>query len=295
MVPRPFAARIEPGNPGDPILRQVIATSTERETVPGFVVDPLEESAVETPGLLQKYAGRVLLVTTGACAVHCRYCFRRHFPYDAHREHKLDSAITAIEQDRTVREVILSGGDPLVLADTAMSDLFERLGRIDHVERLRLHTRLPVVIPSRITQALMDAIAAFPGAVSVVIHVNHPAELDDDTHRALNCLRATGAMLFNQAVLLKGVNNNPDVQVALAEKLFQQGVIPYYLHLPDRVAGTSHFFVDTDESLQLHQEITEHLPGYLVPRLVREIPGEKSKIVVTDAPRLIASERTGAL
>ncbi len=278
-VPRPYIARMKRGDPGDPLLRQVLPKSFEWDSVPGFVEDPLEESAaVADTGVLQKYAGRVLLITTGACAVNCRYCFRRHFPYADHRQAQHFPALDAIRQDASVREVILSGGDPLMLRDTHLARLLEAIAAIDHVRRVRIHTRLPVVIPKRVTNALIDALHSLPQQVVIVLHFNHAAELDDEVDAALAALRPF--TLLNQSVVLQGINNDADLLAGLSERLFAAGVLPYYLHLPDAVAGTAHFHVGEAEATALHQELTARLPGYLVPRLVRETPGLPSKELV---------------
>ncbi|MXY51054.1 MAG: EF-P beta-lysylation protein EpmB [Gammaproteobacteria bacterium] len=278
-VPRPYIARMKRGDPGDPLLRQVLPSSFEWDSVPGYVEDPLEESAaVADAGLLQKYAGRVLLITTGACAVNCRYCFRRHFPYAEHRQAQHFPALDAIRQDPSVREVILSGGDPLMLRDTHLARLLKAITAIDHVRRVRIHTRLPVVIPKRVTNALIDALHSLPQQVVIVLHFNHAAELDDEVDAALAALRPF--TLLNQSVVLQGINNDADLLAGLSERLFAAGVLPYYLHLPDAVAGTAHFHVGETEATALHQELTARLPGYLVPRLVRETPGLPSKELV---------------
>ena len=275
-VPRPYVARMKWGDPNDPLLRQVLPSSFEWDAVAGFVQDPLEESAaVADTGLLQKYAARVLLITTGACAINCRYCFRRHFPYAEHRQGKDLPALEAIRQDPTVREVILSGGDPLMLRDAHLTRLLHTIAAIDHVRRIRIHTRLPVVIPQRVTNALIDTLHSLPQQVVIVLHFNHPNELDAEVDTALAALPPF--TLLNQSVVLQGVNNDANTLANLSERLFAAGVLPYYLHLPDAVAGTAHFHVSEAEAKALHHELTTRLPGYLVPRLVRETPGLASK------------------
>ncbi|MEM9620129.1 MAG: EF-P beta-lysylation protein EpmB [Pseudomonadota bacterium] len=288
LVPQPFAARMTPGDPHDPLLRQVLALSEERLNQPGFTDDPLQESnpAVgfsRAPGLIHKYHGRVLLIATGGCAVHCRYCFRRHFPYAEHRDPQLDQAINVIRQDSSITEVILSGGDPLLLDDQALANLVTTLAAISHIKRLRIHTRLPVVVPQRITTALLDSLSHHRLALSVVVHSNHPAELDAQTATAFARLRQAGIWLFNQAVLLRGVNAHVDTQVQLAEALFAQDVLPYYLHVPDPVSGTHHFHLSLQECQQIYRELQARLPGYLVPRLVQEVPKKASKMIVSGA------------
>jgi EF-P beta-lysylation protein EpmB len=282
LVPRGFAARMQYGDPQDPLLRQVLERQDEQLQVEGFVVDPLMETAGEmgfsrTPGLIHKYHGRALLIATGGCAVHCRYCFRRHFPYQDHRQSQLLDAVTAVADDSSIEEIILSGGDPLLLDDDALARLVEKLAAIDHLKRLRIHTRIPVVLPQRITSRLTTLLANCRLRVVVVIHSNHSNELDASTARALGLLRAAGVWLMNQAVLLHGVNDNAAVQIALAKKLFDQDVQPYYLHMPDRVAGTHHFFVEDAQARQIYKDMQAQLPGYLLPKLVREIPGETAK------------------
>jgi EF-P beta-lysylation protein EpmB len=281
LVPRGYAALMEPGNPDDPLLRQVLPQPIEGELRPGFSVDPVGDSrAALAPGLLQKYHGRALLVSTPACAVHCRYCFRRHYPY-ADAALSADggaAAIAAIAADPTLTEVILSGGDPLMLDDETLTTLIEALSAIPHLERLRIHTRLPVVLPARITSGLCQVLVAGRLQVVVVIHANHPRELSGVAGEALGRLRAVGAVLLNQSVLLRGVNDAPDTLCDLSERLFRCGVVPYYLHLLDRVQGAAHFEVPEAEARHLMSEVRLHLPGYLVPRLVREEAGTATKI-----------------
>jgi len=285
-VPRGFADRMVPGDENDPLLRQVLATTHEQVDMPGFVQDPLEEDSNSNlihpaPGLLHKYHGRALLSTTGACAINCRYCFRRHFPYAEHQQSRHEKALAALQHDDSIEEIILSGGDPLLLDDRALQRLVDSLAQISHLQRLRIHTRIPIVLPSRITRALVEMLAASRLDVVVVIHSNHAQELDAATARSLAALHKTGIHLLNQAVLLKGVNDNLPAQIALAKALFSQRVLPYYLHLPDRVAGTAHFFINDHDALNLHRSMQAHLPGYLVAKLVREQAGERSKTIVS--------------
>jgi EF-P beta-lysylation protein EpmB len=228
---------------------------------------------------LQKYAGRALLLATGACAVHCRYCFRRHFPYadDGASRERLSRALDALAQATDIGEIILSGGDPLLLDDGALGALVERLDAIGHLRRLRLHTRLPVVLPSRITPGLLGVLEGTRLRPVIVIHANHPAELDSDAAAALTALGAARIPLFNQSVLLRGVNDDAGVLAELSERLFELGVVNYYLHQLDRVAGSAHFEVSDDSALGIMDALRARLPGYLIPRLVREIPGAPSK------------------
>ena len=281
LVPRGFAARIQANDPDDPLLRQVLATAEENRTVPGFVTDPLEETAEHvsgTAGLLQKYRHRVLLITTTGCAINCRYCFRRHFPYSAHRPAVAQGALEAVAANTEINEVILSGGDPLLLDDIAMANLYQELNQIPHLQRIRIHSRIPVVLPERMTPQLLRTFHNSALPTVLVVHTNHANELNSVTHRALSTLKAQGIWLLNQSVLLKGVNNSVEAQVALAEALFTQGVQPYYLHMPDRVAGTSHFFVTDYEAAKLYQSMQAILPGFLVPKLVREVAGRAHKV-----------------
>ena len=279
-VPRSYVEKIEPGNIEDPLLKQVMACGLEMQDTRGFVSDPVGDlDAMPVPGLLHKYHGRVLLVTTGACAIHCRYCFRRHFPYsDNHPGHNhWQDAIDYIQQRPEISEVILSGGDPLVLSDQKLSGLLERLNEITHLKRLRIHTRLPVVLPARITQGLIDLLKTVPLNTSIVTHVNHSREITAPEQEALQNLRRVGITLLNQSVLLKGINDDLESQVSLCETLYQQGVLPYYLHLLDPVQGAAHFEVNEDDAVNLVKSLRSALPGYLVPQLVREKPGENSK------------------
>ncbi len=232
------------------------------------------------PGLLHKYHGRVLLTAAPHCAIHCRYCFRRHFPYAAHRDQKHTQAISAITNDSTITEIILSGGDPLLLDDESLGALIEKLEAVPHLKRLRIHSRIPVVLPERVTDQLLALLERTTLKTALVIHANHPNELDAQTFDVLTRLKQSGTLVLNQAVLLRGVNDSGRVQITLAEKLYDQGVQPYYLHMPDRVAGTSHFYIDDSDAKQIYKEMQTSLPGYLLPRLVREVPGENAKHIL---------------
>jgi EF-P beta-lysylation protein EpmB len=218
-------------------------------------------------------------VTTGACAVHCRYCFRRHFPYAAHRgpDPDFDAAIAYIDADPSITEVILSGGDPLSLPDTKLARLVERLQGIAHLERLRVHTRQPVVLPSRVDDALLEWLASTRLRPVLVLHVNHGQEIDTEFAASTRRLASRGIPLLNQSVLLRGVNDSVDMQRDLSEGLFRAGVMPYYLHIPDRVKGAAHFAVLEETAKRLIWSLSQQLPGYLVPRLVREDPGAAAK------------------
>lgn len=280
LVPRCFAARMRHGDRRDPLLLQVLPQAVENEPAAGFDADPLRESAVlAAPGLVRKYAGRALLLVTGGCAVHCRYCFRREFPYAASGATRrgVDEALDAIAADPSLTEVILSGGDPLLADDGHLGEIVTRLDALPHVTRLRIHTRLPVVLPSRVDDGLLEALAASRLTRVVVVHANHPAELDDSVADALRRLAALPCMLLNQAVLLAGVNDSVSVLRALSERLVDLGVLPYYLHLLDRVRGAAHFEVPEQRARDLHGTLRDTLPGYAVPRLVREVPGAAAK------------------
>ena len=279
-VPEAFLARMRPGDPSDPLLRQVLPLDEETRGVPGYMTDPLEEAA-HTParGLIHKYAGRVLLITSPTCAVNCRYCFRRHFPYaeNAPSRAQWDASLDHLRRDPTIREAILSGGDPLAASDRQLAWLVDRLEAIPHLKRLRIHTRLPVVIPDRIDAALLNWLCVTRLQTVVVLHINHAGEIDDAVIAACERLKSAGVTLLNQSVLLLGVNDSVEALAELSERLFEAGVLPYYLHVLDPVAGAAHFDVPDDEARDLIAGLREVLPGFLMPRLVREIPGEKSK------------------
>jgi len=279
-VPRGFVGRMRHGDACDPLLRQVLPLDEEDRPMPGYGLDAVGDAAARTaPGVLQKYRGRALLVATGSCAIHCRYCFRRHFPYGeetAARDGWRD-ALERIRGDDSIDEVILSGGDPLSLATAKLAELTDALAAIPHVRRLRIHSRLPVVLPERVDAGLLRWLGALPWPLAIVIHANHANEFDAAVDAALARLRTTGATLLNQAVLLRGVNDSVDVLAALSERAYAAGVLPYYLHQLDRVAGTAHFEVDDDTALALHAAVAARLPGYLVPRLVREVAGDTGK------------------
>jgi len=280
LVPRAYAARMRKGDPRDPLLLQVLPRSEEGALAPGFTADPVAESAaLAGPGLVRKYAGRALVLVTGACAVHCRYCFRREFPYaDAGATSGgVEAALDAVAADPSVAEVILSGGDPLMVDDRRLAEIVERVGALPHVRRLRIHTRLPVVLPARVTAELAALLAGSRLAKVVVIHANHAAEIDAAVAAAVGRLAAARCVLLNQAVLLAGVNDSAPALRELSERLVDAGVLPYYLHLLDRVRGAAHFEVPEDRALLLHRELQDSLPGYAVPRLVREVPGEPAK------------------
>ena len=279
-VPRGFVARMRHGDARDPLLLQVLPQLAELDEVPGFVVDAVGDMAArEVRGVLHKYQGRALLIASGSCAINCRYCFRRHFPYgeEMAAAGQWRQALEHLRRDTTITELILSGGDPLALATGKLEELSRGLAELPHVSRLRIHTRLPVVLPERIDSAFVAWLAALPLQKVVVLHANHANELDADVDAACARLRDAGATLLNQSVLLRGVNDDADALADLSERLFAAGVLPYYLHQLDRVQGTAHFEVDDARALALMDTLRARLPGYLVPRLVREVGGDASK------------------
>jgi EF-P beta-lysylation protein EpmB len=282
-VPRSFVARMRRGDLADPLLRQVLPAAAELADEAEYVADPVgERSSLRARGLLQKYRGRALLVTTPACAVHCRYCFRREFPYaqqsgDAPR---WSEALAEIRADTSLEEVILSGGDPLSLSNARLESLTRALAAIPHVRRIRVHTRQPVVLPSRVDEGLLRWLRTVVLPTVLVLHVNHPNELDAELAAACRKLRATGVTLLNQSVLLAGINDDADVLSELSRRLFDAGVLPYYLHALDRVRGAAHFAVPDERAQALAGRLAAQLPGYLVPRLVREVPGAPAKLTL---------------
>ncbi len=283
-VPRGFIARMQPGDPADPLLRQVLPLDAELRDIAGFDADPVgDAAALAGPGVLHKYHGRALLVTTGACAINCRYCFRRHFPYSEENAARdgWQAAIDYLETRPEVSELILSGGDPLLLDDAKLNGLTSQLEALPHITTLRLHTRLPVVLPERVDDGLLEWLAGNHLKSVVVIHANHPAELDHSVADALAKLHQAGVTLLNQSVLLSGINDSAHTLIALSQRLFQLGVMPYYLHLLDRVSGAAHFEVDEENAGILLTQLREQLPGYLVPQLVREQAGAPFKLPQT--------------
>jgi EF-P beta-lysylation protein EpmB len=281
LVPPSFLRRMRRGDPADPLLLQVLPLGAEANVVAGFPADALDEqNAHAAPGLLQKYDGRALLIAAGACAVHCRYCFRRSFPYgqEPRRMKDWEPAFEWLRQETSVREIILSGGDPLMLVDARLSEMVRRLDAIEHLDRLRIHTRLPIVVPRRVTRPLVKLLRSVRMTPVVVVHANHPAELVGDCARALRRLVRSGLTVLNQAVLLRGINDSVEALGGLSERLINLGVIPYYLHQLDRVAGTAHFEVSEERGVELIDELRRRLPGYAVPQYVREIPGQPHKV-----------------
>lgn len=282
-VPRGFVARMQPGNPADPLLRQVLPLGAELQETQGFGADPVGDlTSRVAPGVLHKYEGRALLIATGACAVHCRYCFRRHFPYgeELASAGQWHAAVAAIRADSSIREVILSGGDPLSLNDRRLRDLGRQLEQIPHVTRLRIHSRQPIVLPERVDAGLLAWLGSMRLQTVMVLHANHAKEIDTSVRRACRALTQTGVRLFNQSVLLQGVNDSVPSLVDLSETLFDAGIQPYYLHLLDRVQGAAHFEVSEVQAQRLMRELIAALPGYLMPHLVREISGRASKTPV---------------
>lgn len=279
-VPHSFIRRMRAGNPNDPLLRQVLPLAVEKQKKAGFQPDPLrEQETMTTPGLLHKYHGRALLTLTGACAVHCRYCFRRHFPYGEANlsASRWERMFTYLKGHEEIREIILSGGDPLALPDTRLSELARQLAVIPHVRTLRIHTRLPIVLPERVDEHLIAWLSHHPQRTLLVVHCNHPNEIDAAVIEAMRGLKRAGVTLLNQTVLLKGINDEATVLMRLSEALFDAGVLPYYLHQLDRVEGSAHFEVNDGSARVLMDCLHANLPGYLVPRLVRETPGKPGK------------------
>lgn len=277
-VTRSFLARMRRGDRADPLLRQVLPLGDELRDVADYGPDPLHErAALRAANLLHKYDGRALLITTQACAIHCRYCFRREFPY-SEQEGRWRAALRVIAEDASIEEVILSGGDPLSLSDANLEQITAALAGIPHVRRIRVHTRQPIVLPARVDEGLCAWLRGVRQPVVFVVHANHPNEIDADVRAACGKLRAAGATLLNQSVLLAGVNDAVETLSELSEALFDAGVLPYYLHLPDRVRGTAHFAVDETRARAIMTGLAARLPGYLVPRLVREVPGAPAKM-----------------
>ena len=286
-VPVSFAGRMQRGNPVDPLLLQVLARPQELTAGLQFSQDPLQETDTNPlPGLLHKYHGRVLLTLVGSCAINCRYCFRRHFPYENNNPGRQgwQSIFDYIRRDTSIREVILSGGDPLLATDVMLQEFVQGLVSIKHVKILRFHTRIPIVLPERIDESFLTFLAAVPLKKVVVLHCNHGQEIDAAVESACFALQSAGCSLLNQSVLLRGVNDNPRVLATLSERLFDCQVLPYYLHLLDKVSGTTQFDIPEPEIDAIYQTLQSLLPGYLVPRLVREIPGRASKVLHT--PRI---------
>ncbi|MDE1264093.1 EF-P beta-lysylation protein EpmB [Vibrio aestuarianus] len=278
-VPQSFVERMEKGNPYDPLLRQVLPLSEEFEWHQGYSTDPLEEQNNAIPGLLHKYKNRALMIVKGGCAVNCRYCFRRHFPYQENKGSKTvwQQSLDYIAAHPELNEVILSGGDPLMAKDHELKWLIDAISQIPHIKRLRIHSRLPVVIPARITDSLCELLQDTRLQVILVTHINHANEISLELKQQMSRLRAINVTLLNQGVLLKGVNDNIKAQVELSETLFDAGILPYYLHVLDKVQGAAHFFVSDQQAKDIMAGVIEQVSGYLVPKLTREIGGRSSK------------------
>ncbi len=279
-VPRPYLSRIIKGDLNDPLLRQVMPLGIEANATEGFTSDPLaEKEANPVPGIIHKYHGRLLLIAAPQCAINCRYCFRREFDYGGNTpsREQWQTALSYIRNDESIEEVIMSGGDPLTLNDRQLSWLFNQIEKIPHVTRLRIHTRLPIVIPARITKTLLKNLAALTLQTVVVVHCNHPQEIDTPVQQSLVQLKSAGVTVFNQSVLLKSINDSANILVKLSKRLFTCGVIPYYLHQLDRVSGAAHFEVSDRKAKDIYRHMLAELPGYLMPKLVREEAGASSK------------------
>lgn len=282
LVPLPFIKKMKKGDIDDPLLKQVLPIGNEEEVVDNYSFDPLQEHDNNTAGLLHKYKSRVLLILKSGCAVNCRYCFRRHFPYQENNVNKqqLQEIITYIDAHPEVNEVILSGGDPLMSSDHFLLHIIEELEKLPQLRRLRVHTRLPVVIPNRITQALVNILQKSRFKVIFVLHINHSNEIDNALKIALQKLHLAGVQLLNQSVLLKGVNDNSQALIALSESLSDADIMPYYLFLLDKVQGAAHFDITENDAQKLVKTMSLALPGYLVPKLSREIAGQQSKTII---------------
>lgn len=283
-VPRAFVAKMTPGDIKDPLLQQILPVGQELLKVAGFVHDPVQEQGCNpAPGLLHKYPSRVLWLLTGACAIHCRYCFRRHFPYETYQANRQqwDQALAYVASKAEIHEIILSGGDPLLAPDRLLAELVDKISAINHVQVVRIHTRLPAVLPSRFTEGLLNSLTHTRLKVMLVSHINHPQEIDAACVKAMQRLAAGGITLLNQSVLLKGINDTVSVLKSLSERLFfEAGILPYYLHLLDRVEGAAHLEVPLAKAQTLIEGLRGQVAGYLVPRLVQEVPGFTSKTVL---------------
>ncbi|XQW86916.1 EF-P beta-lysylation protein EpmB [Thalassotalea piscium] len=278
-VPRPFVSKMKKGDINDPLLKQVMPLSQEFVIAEGFSSDPLEEHDTVAEGLLHKYKHRVLMIVKAGCAVNCRYCFRRHFPYQDNSPNKQrwQAALDYIKQHNEITEVIFSGGDPLMASDEHLHWLIHQIEAINHVKRLRIHTRLPVVIPQRVTTDLVNMLTHTRLKATMVLHINHPNEIDLPFITAINQLTTARIPLFCQSVLLKGVNDSAEVLCQLSEQLFDNGIQPYYLHMFDKVQGAAHFEIEEERAIHIVKQMMATLPGFLMPKLVREMPGEANK------------------
>ncbi len=282
-VPLAYAKRIRKGDPHDPLLRQIIPLKDEHLSRFDFTVDPVADLKYQAaPGLIHKYADRALFITTGACAIHCRYCFRREYPYEqaAISDQDLELVIDYLHRHPAITEIILSGGDPLTLSHRRLTNLLEKLAVIPHLKNLRIHSRQPIVMPDRIDPALITLLSQLRFKTCVVIHCNHANEIDHNVIERLALLKQAGILLLNQSVLLKGVNDHAETLYDLSHRLYQAGVLPYYLNVLDRVRGSVHFLVEDEQAKRLINELRASLPGYLVPRLVKDIPGKAAKTIL---------------
>lgn len=282
-VPRHFANKMAREDLNCPLLKQVLPIAHELMQSPGFVSDPLKEARFNRmPGLLHKYQSRVLVTLAGSCAVNCRYCFRRHFSYKDNQINLLQwqNIVDYIQEHQRLEEVIFSGGDPLMVKNERLNQYLTSLQTLSHITTIRFHTRLPIVLPERIDKGFVELVDQTEKQVVMVVHANHPQELCKDTLTAFHQLKKAGVTLLNQSVLLAGINDSVDTLKQLSQKLFEQGVLPYYLHLPDKVSGTAHFDVSLEKAKQLHQDLQAEVSGYLVPKLVQEVAGEKHKTII---------------
>ncbi|MFD0966953.1 EF-P beta-lysylation protein EpmB [Seminibacterium arietis] len=282
-VPRPFVQKIEKNNPKDPLFLQVMSSRQEFLPMVGFSKDPLEEQQNVAPNILHKYHNRLLLMVKNSCAVNCRYCFRRHFPYAENKGNKENwiKSLDYIAAHSEIEEVVFSGGDPLMAKDHELDWLIQRLEKIPHLRVLRIHTRLPIVIPQRITNYFCQILKKSRFKIVLVTHINHPNEIDELLSKAIYNLKISDVTLLNQSVLLKGVNDDPLILKELNSKLFSIGILPYYLHLLDKVEGASHFYIDDKSAVKIYKELQRISSGYLVPKLAREIPNQPNKTLYT--------------
>jgi EF-P beta-lysylation protein EpmB len=282
-VPQPFVKLMQYGNPKDPLLKQVLPITSELQVDSNFSTDPVSESSFNpVPGIVHKYRNRVLMIISPNCAINCRYCFRRHFPYDDNRQSKQQwlKALDYLKTKPEINEVIYSGGDPLAANDNFLRWLTGEIESIKHIKRLRIHTRLPVVIPARLDDQLLNWLSNTRLKPTLVLHINHANEIDTALSQGVNRLKQAGIMVLNQSVLLKGINDTSDQLINLSEKLFDAGIMPYYLHMLDPVQGASHFDVPEERAVAIFNQIQAELPGFLVPKLVQERAGETSKSLI---------------
>ena len=282
-VTKQYASRIEKGNLEDPLLKQIIPLKMEEQFNPLYSLDPVREIGTEQQPniLIKKYQGRALMVATGSCAIHCRYCFRRHYPYSEKiGEKRITAALDELGTQKDINELIVSGGDPLTLDDSKLKKILQTASSYPHIKRVRLHTRVPIIFPERVTPSFLQMISPYTKLMVIVTHINHPNEIDANVAHAMNLIRDQKIVLLNQSVLLKGINDDIDTLLRLSHKLFELGILPYYMHVLDKVAGAAHFDLPRSAAQLLQIKLQEQLPAYLVPRFVEEIPGEPSKTPV---------------